>query len=112
MVNGEKLKSTLSNSSDDYTNSSVYIELFSRSLIESAIFRLKEKDEDKAFKAMTYLGKIRNKDPELKELKELFLECFNKQGQINTFEKVLNQWFDVLVEDFVEEEEDENRRDN
>lgn len=109
MVNGEKLKSTLSDSSDDYTKSSVYIELFSRSLIESAIFRLKEKDEDKAFKASKYLGKIRSKDPELKELKAFFLDIFNGCGQIDTFEKALNRCYDQLVEDFVEEEEDENR---
>lgn len=112
MISGKRLKRELSDSSDDYTNSSIYIELFSRSLIESAIFRLKEKYEDKAFKASKYLGKISDKDPDLKELKAFFLDNINGGGQIDTFEKELSQWYDGLVEDFVEEEEYENGRDN
>lgn len=112
MINGPELKSLLDNSSDENTESSIFLQLFSLGMIESAILRLKEKDKEKADKAWKQLAKLRKEDKGLKEFKKFVMSNLNSVGQLDTFEKALSHCYDGLVEDFVEEEEYENGRDN
>lgn len=109
MINGSELKSLLDNSSDENTESSIFIQLFSLGMLESAILRLKEKDKEKADKAWKQLAKLRKEDNGLKEFKKFVMYNLNSVGQLDTFEKALSHCYDGVVEDLAEEEEEDDK---
>lgn len=112
MISGPELKSYINNISDENCESYVFIKLFSLSMIEDAILRLrnsgKEKESDIAF---SYLAKIRQEGG-LKDIKEVALDAFNGVGQIDTFERALEKCYDNLVLDLIDEANNESSSNN